>query len=324
MNHKITPAMLPEGLMLKVLEAAGEGIAIVDGEHPEGPVAWVNSAFEAITGFGAEELVGRNLRVLQGGDRDQPALAELRAGLAAEQSCSVLLRNYRPDGALYWNQLRIEPCRDAQGALWWFGYVRDVSQQREMELMLGRRSDELDVAQKRLEDVDPIDRVTGLQNERSFELALELAWFSCARDRRTLALFVFAPDYFDAYLETFGRVAGDSCLRMVARGIGAAFRRSSDVAARIGEAQFAALGTGMELDTLEPQARRVCERVRSLAIRNPHAPLGRNVTLCAVVLMVRPGRAPDWRGLLEDARNMLAAAQAAGVEQVIVKDYGVD
>jgi diguanylate cyclase (GGDEF)-like protein/PAS domain S-box-containing protein len=325
MNHRqIVRGHLPEGLELKVLEAAGEGIAIIDGEHPERPVVWVNPAFEEITGFQAAELLGSNPRVLQGGDREQAGITELREAMAAERGCSVLLRNYRPEGSLYWNQLRIEPCRDAQGALWWIGYCRDVSAQREMEIILGRRSDELDVAQRRLEEVDPVDRLTGLQSERSFEVALELAWFSCARDRRSLALFLFAPDYFDVYLETFGRVAGDSCLRMVARGIGAAFRRASDVAARLGEARFAALGTGMEQDVLEPHARRVCDRVRALAIHNPHAPLGRNVTLSAAVLMVRPGRAPDWRCLLDDAQARLTAAQAAGVEQVVVKDYGVD
>lgn len=324
MSRRAEPGKLPEGLALGALEAAGEGIAVVAGDDPEYRIAWVNRAFEELTGFPAADMLGRNPRILQGGDRDQPALAELREAMAANRGCSVLLRNYRPDGALYWNQLRVELCSDADGALWWVGYARDVSAQREMEIILGRRADELDVAQRRLEEIDPVDRVTGLQSERSFEIALELAWFSCARERRTLTLFLFAPDFFDAYLQTFGRVAGDSCLRMVARGVGAAFRRSSDVAARLGDAQFAALGTGMEQDTLEPHARRVCDRIGALAIRNPHAPLGRNVTLSAAVLIVKPGRAPDWRGLLEEARSTLATAQAAGIEQVVLRDYGAD
>lgn len=324
MSHENHSPGLPEDLVRSALEAAGEGIAVVDGEHPDRPVAWVNPAFEAMTGFSAAELLGRNLRVLQGGDREQAALAELREAVAAERSCSVLLRNYRPDGAMYWNQLRIEPCRDARGALWWISYSRDVTVQREMEIIQGRRADELDAAQRRLEEVDPIDRVTGLQSERSLEIALELAWFSCARERRSLALFLFAPDYFDVYLETFGRVAGDSCLRMVARGVGGAFRRASDVTARLGEAQFAALGTGMEQAMLEPHALRVCERVKALAIRNPHAPLARTVTLSAAVLMAHPGRAPDWREMLAEGRRMLSAAQASGIEQLVVRDYGAD
>lgn len=322
MSRDPMPHRLPEGLALRVVECAGEGIVIVDGEHPERPITWMNVAFEKITGFKATDLVGRNPRVLQGGDRDQAGLAELREAMAAERGCSVLLRNYRPDGTMYWNQLRIEACKDAQGALWWLGYSRDVSAQREMEIVLGRRADELDAVQRRLEEVDPVDRLTGLQGEHSFELALELAWFSCVRDRRSLALFLFAPDFFDIYLETFGRVAGDSCLRMVARGVAAAFRRSSDVAARLGTAEFAALGIGMEQALLEEHARRVCDRVAALAIRNPRAPLGRSVTLSAAVLLARPGGANDWRGLLEEARRVLASAQATGIEQVVVGDYG--
>jgi diguanylate cyclase (GGDEF)-like protein/PAS domain S-box-containing protein len=324
MSTSSASGLISGALGLQALEQAREGIVVIDGEDAELPVVWVNKAFERMTGFKAAELLGGNLRVLQGGDREQAGIAELRDAIAGERSCNVLLRNYRPDGAIYWNELRIEPCRDADGALWWVGYARDVSSQREMEIMLGRRADELDLAERRLAEVDPVDRLTGLQSERSFELALELSWFSCARDRRTLALFLFAPDYFDVYLDTFGRIAGDSSLRMLARGVSAAFRRASDVTGRLGEAQFAALGTGMEKEMLEPHARRVVDRVRALAIHNPRAPLGRNITLSAAVLLVQPGRAPDWRGLLEETRRMLSEAQAAGVEQIAVRDYGMD
>ncbi len=312
---------LPQGIFLRALETAGEGIVVVDGERPEHPVAWVNAAFESLSGFTRADLEGSNLRVLQGGDRDQPALAELRAALGAELSCSVVLRNYRPDGSMYWNQLRVEPCRDEAGRLWWLGFSRDVSTQHEMEIMLGRREEDVEAVNKRLPETEAVDRLTGLQNERSFELALELTWFSCARDRRPLALFLFAPDYFDTYLETFGRIAGDSCLRMVARSVAAAFRRATDVSARLGDAEFAALGTDMDREVLEAHARRVGDRVRALAIRNPHAPLTRTLTFSAVVLLVRPGRAPDWRGLLAEARSTLAEAQQAGTERLVIREF---
>jgi diguanylate cyclase (GGDEF)-like protein/PAS domain S-box-containing protein len=324
MADRQAPRNVPQQALLAALEAAGEGIALVDGEHPDRPVVWVNSAMERISGFERKALIGSNLRVLQGGDREQPGLAELRAALQEQRSCSVLLRNYRPDGALYWNELRIEPWRDGHGGLWWLGFARDVSAQREMEIMLGRRADELDAAQRRIEEIDPVDRLTGLQSERSFELALELSWFSCARDRRPLALFLFAPDYFDVYLETFGRVAGDSCLRMLARGVGGLFRRATDVVGRLGDAHFGAVATDMDFTLLEPHARRVCERVRALAIRNPHAPQGRSLTLSAAVLQASPGRTSDWRELLTVARESLAKAQSDGVEQLVVRDYGVD
>lgn len=315
-------ADLPRDLLAAVVEHGGEGLVAVDGSRPDLPVVWMNPAFERLTGFQRAELIGHNLRVLQGGDRQQQGLTELRAAIAAEQACSVVLRNYRPDGALFWNALRIQPWRDTGGSLWWLGYARDVSAEREMELVLGRGTDRLDAIARRLDEVDPIDRLTGLQTQRSFRLALELAWFSSARERTSMALFLFAPDYFDVYVQTFGRVSGESCLRMFARSMAAAFRRASDVTGRIGDTEFAALGMGMQRELLEPHARRVCERVNALVIRNPRAPLARNITASAVVVLAQPGESTDWRQLLVEARQSMARVQAAGCEQVVVLDYG--
>jgi diguanylate cyclase (GGDEF)-like protein/PAS domain S-box-containing protein len=320
-NAGLKPAAVPAEVVLRALEEAGEGIAVIDGEDPAQPIAWANRAFEKTSGFALAQLLGAGLRTLQGADQEQAELAELGEAMRRQVACSVRLRSYRPDGSMYRNELRITPFRDAAGRLWWLAFTSDVSVQHEMEITLGRR-DENDLAQRRLLESDPIDRLTGLQSERSFELALELSWFSCARDRRPLALFVFAPDFFDLYLATFGRVAGDSCLRMLARSVGAAFRRTSDVAARLGDVEFAALGVDMELDTLEPHARRVCDRVRALAIRNPHAPLSKTLTVSAAALTVQPGQSPDWRGMLEEARASLARARTEGVEQLVVRPYG--
>lgn len=313
---------LPEGLLAALFEHGSEGLVVVDGSRAELPVVWMNPAFERITGLQRAKLIGHNLRVLQGGDRQQPGLDGLRAAIAAEQPCSVVLRNYRPGGALFWNALRIHPWRDAQGSLWWLGFARDVSDQREMELALGRSTHQSDAGAPGSDGIDPVDRLTGLQTRRSFELALELSWFSSARARASLALFLFVPDFFDVYLDTFGRVAGDSCLRMFARGVAAVFQRSSDVMGRVGETEFAALAIGMPRDMLEPHARRVSERVNALAIRNPHAPLSRNVTASAVVLLAQPGESAGWRELLVEARQSLARAQASGCEQLVVQDYG--
>jgi diguanylate cyclase (GGDEF)-like protein/PAS domain S-box-containing protein len=321
MSVPVETRELPAEVVLRALEEAGEGIAVIDGEDPAQPIAWANRAFEKSSGFALSQLRGSSLRLLQGTDQDQAELVELGEAMTRQVACTARLRSYRPDGSMYRHELRIAPLRDAGGRLWWLAFSRDVSVQHEMEITLGRR-EEVEPGQRRLLESDPIDRLTGLQSERSFELALELSWFSCARDRRPLALFVFAPDFFDAYLSTFGRIAGDSCLKMVARSVGAAFRRASDVAARLGDVEFAALGVDMELDTLEPHARRVCDRVRALAIRNPHAPLSRTLTVSAVALMVQPGQEPAWRGMLDEARGLLAGARTEGIEQLVVRPYG--
>lgn len=315
------PVKLPAGLAQPALELADEGIAVLDGAVAAAPFTWLNSAFARMAGVAAGELPGNPLRLLCAADRDQPGLEELEAALAGGSGCSVLLRCYRPDGGMYWCRLRLEPWQAEDGRRWWLVFARDVSAEHEMELLLGRSAKP--GGTRGGEDAEATDRLTGLLAARNFELALELACFSCARDRRSLTLFLFAPDYFDIYLETFGREAGDSCLRMVARAVAGAFRRDSDVSARLEDACFAALGVDMPADVVEGHAERVRERVRALAIRNPRAPRVASLSLSAAALRVAPGQAARWQDLLEQGRATLAAAQAAGVEQQVVQDYGV-
>jgi diguanylate cyclase (GGDEF)-like protein/PAS domain S-box-containing protein len=312
---------LPDALATRMLEAAEEGIALLHGAPPDERIAWCNPAFARLTGLARDSLVGSTLRAVHGADAEQAGIVTLREAMQHERSCSVLVRSQRPDGEPYWSRLRVEPCRDAESGPSWLLFGVDVSAQREMEILLGRAGDEADPTRRTAVEAEPVDRLTGLQSEPSFDLALELAWFGCARDRRPIALFAFAPDYFDVYLETFGRGPGDSCLRMLARSVGTAFRRSSDVVARVCDAEFVALGLDMKDEMLEPHARRVCDRVRALAIRNPHAPVTRDLTMSAVVLRAFPGQAHDWRGLLREGRARLASVQAGGIEQVLVADY---
>ena len=318
MSARPATAVLPEGLALPVLERTGEGVAILAGNEVRAPVEWLNPAFERLTGCARTDLLGNALWVICGTDRDQPALSGLQAAMAAGETGSALLRCYRPDGIVYWCSIRLEPFQDAAGRHWWLAFARDVSAEREMEMRLGQHQEQ---AERRLQESDALDRLTGLQTPSAFELALELAWFSCGRDRRPLTLFLFAPDYFDIYRQTFGRITGDSCLRMVARAVAGAFRRTTDVSARIGDAGFAAIGVDMPRDIIERHASQVCGRVRALAIRNPRAPRVSDLTLSAAVLHAHPARSPDWRACLERGRALLVEAQDSGVEQLVLQDY---
>lgn len=310
---------LPEGLAQPALELADEGIAVLDGAAPDTPFSWLNAAFTRMSGSAPEELLGNPLRVLCAADRDQRGLGALEDAMGRGKACSVLLRCYRPDGTMYWCRMRLEPWRAGDGPTWWLVYARDVSAEHEMELLLGRARPG---PARSGEEAESTDRLTGLLGLRSFELALEWACFSCARDRRSLTLFLFAPDYFDVYLETFGRETGDSCVRMVARAVAGAFRRDNDVAGRVDDACFAALGIDMPANVIEGHAERVCQRVRALAIRNPRAPRVATLTLSAAMLRVAPGQAARWQELLEQGRAMLATAQTTGVEQRVAADYG--
>src|SRR5439155_23912859 len=91
------------------------GILLADATEPDLPVIYVNRAFEKITGYSAQEVLGKNCRFLEGTDTDQKGLQELRRALKEQRDCRVLLRNYRKDGTAFWNDLFVSPVRNDMG-----------------------------------------------------------------------------------------------------------------------------------------------------------------------------------------------------------------
>lgn len=101
----------------RAVAASSEGVAATDPNRPDDPIVYVNPAFEQITGYTAEEALGRNCRFLQGGDHDQPQLKILRRALREGRECSVVLKNYKKDGTPFFNELSISPMFDGNGRL---------------------------------------------------------------------------------------------------------------------------------------------------------------------------------------------------------------
>ncbi len=129
-------------LLDRAVAASANGIVITDPKLPDNPIVYVNPAFERISGYRADEARGRNCRFLQGDERDQPVLAELRAALREERECRVVLRNYRKDGEPFWNELYISPVHDDGGRLTNFiGVQNDITERRRIEEIL-RESEE--------------------------------------------------------------------------------------------------------------------------------------------------------------------------------------
>lgn len=113
----------------QALEAAGNGIIISDMRQDDQPVIYVNLAFTEITGYEPSEVIGKNCRFLQGKDRDQKGIENIRKALKAQEPCREIVRNYRKDGTLFWNELTLTPLRDVENnASHFIGVIHDVSQ----------------------------------------------------------------------------------------------------------------------------------------------------------------------------------------------------
>ncbi|MFM6154852.1 MAG: PAS domain S-box protein [Sphaerospermopsis kisseleviana] len=120
-------------LQERAIAASNNGIVIVDARFNKNTI-FVNTAFENITGYSVQEVIGKDCRFLQDKDRKQPALREIRKALQNQHSCNVILRNYRKDGSLFWNELSISPIYDDEGNLTHFiGIQNDVTARKQAE-----------------------------------------------------------------------------------------------------------------------------------------------------------------------------------------------
>jgi len=116
------------------VEQAGEAIIITD---TEGTVQYVNPAFERISGYGRNEIVGRNPRILKSGKHDRDYYQTMWNTLAQGMVWSGTLINRKKDGSLVEEIAVISPVRDAAGRI--VNYVavkRDVTHELEMEEQL--------------------------------------------------------------------------------------------------------------------------------------------------------------------------------------------
>ena len=129
----------PTRLFEQALEQTRMAMVVTDPHRHDNPIVFVNQAFEAMTGYARDEIVGRNCRFLQGRQTDPHAVDRIRDLLEKEKVGVVEIRNYRKDGTAFWNSLHIGPIYDAEGKLThFFGSQWDVSEQiklREREVL---------------------------------------------------------------------------------------------------------------------------------------------------------------------------------------------
>jgi PAS domain S-box-containing protein len=152
--------------------ASTNSIVITDPNQPDDPLVYVNPAFERTTGYATEEALGRNCRFLQGEDGDQPGLEEVRAAVREGRHCTVVLRNYRKDGTLFWNELSVYPVRDEEGRVANFvGVQNDVTERLRTEEVLSetRRAERRRIARD-LHDIVLQDLSGALQSLRLMHL----------------------------------------------------------------------------------------------------------------------------------------------------------
>jgi len=298
----------------RLLETSPEGVVLVDAQDPELPVLYVNSAFETLTGYAAADLLGKNLRLLQGNDRDQDARHRLREALTRGEPCRVLLRNYRKDGTVFWNETSIQPLRDASGRVTHFaGHHRDAGERLRIDPKQAR--DSLSGAHQPTTVAIRDDRMTGLFTLAYLEELLKRDWAIAQREGRSIAVFAIDIDALDLYNATFGRAAGDSAIRRVANCINGCLRRASDVTARIEGGSLMAFAPGLSNEQALQLGQTMAERVRELRIHHPRSAVLRYMSVSIGVGTLIPTADDAPAILVEKSQRHLKLAKQSGRNQ---------
>ncbi|PKL76195.1 MAG: hypothetical protein CVV27_11540, partial [Candidatus Melainabacteria bacterium HGW-Melainabacteria-1] len=115
-------------LLQQAIHCSNVSVSLADAQLPDMPLIYVNPAFETLTGYPANEVLGENFRYLHGTHNEQSDLQRLRRALRKGESVSVVLQNYRRDGTPFWNELHLSPLYSSEGQLTHFlGIQQDVT-----------------------------------------------------------------------------------------------------------------------------------------------------------------------------------------------------
>ncbi len=286
------------------MSASQNGVLITDATRPDDPIVYVNRAFGRLTGYTSEEAIGRNPRFLQGKDNDQTVLDELRATREADNDdieWTGVLRNYRKDGTLFYNELSAAAMRDKSGSVTnHVGIMNDVTERKMLEDELACRALH--------------DPLTGLPNRSLFMERLTRALERSDRRRGRVAVLFLDLDRFKLVNDSLGHEAGDELLAGAAQRLRGCVR-PQDTVARHGGDEFTVLLEGVrDSGDATRLAGRIIEELRSPFVLQGHELVA--TTSVGIAVSTHPQEHPA--DLLKQADAAMYQAKERGKDRYAV------
>jgi len=295
LRAEIAERQRAEATLRKLSMAVEQSPASVLITDAAGVIEYANPKFLEVTGYTADEVIGRNPRFLRTGHTSLEQYQELWKTILSGREWRGELYNRRKDGTGFWEYASISPITSASGAITHFVAVKeDITVRKGYEERLLRQAH--------------YDQLTGLPNRL---LALDRLTQGLARMRREntlLAVLFIDLDHFKSVNDTLGHAAGDQLLSETAQRLTACVR-DEDTVARFGGDEFIILLTGLRSPM---QSEVVIEKIAA-AFGTPFRIEGQEIFSSASVgITIAPLDGTDPHILMRNADVAMYQAKADG------------
>ena len=189
--------------------------------------------------------------------------------------------------------------------------------ERQLEDRVERRTEELHVAMRKLEELSVTDALTGIANRRRFDAVLNTEWKRAERANLPLALAMLDVDHFKKFNDRYGHLQGDNCLKKVAEALAENISRPGELIARYGGEEFVFISPNTDGNLAVKLAQKVCDTLRAFGISHADSDVGYVTTSIGVAAVIpQQGKSPD--SLIKAADAALYRAKAGGRNQVVL------
>jgi diguanylate cyclase (GGDEF)-like protein/PAS domain S-box-containing protein len=259
----------------------------------------VNPAVERMTGYPAQDALGRQLSLLAPGASGDAGTPEIDRALRERTEGHTVVKSVRRDGSSFWNDFHVAPVRDEGGRVTHYvGVMNDVTEAKDYEAQLAHQAS--------------YDALTGLANRNLLQDRLSQAVAQARRNAAPVAAVFLDFDHFKLVNDTFGHTVGDEMLRVVAQRLRSTVRES-DTVARLGGDEFVLVlpgkvaGSAFEADITALMAKLLSQVAQPLELQ------GREVRpTCSIGVAVFPQDGEDADTLLRNADAAMYRAKELG------------